>query len=80
MSPPARVRITFPDHLITEPIIGRLAKQFEVLPNIRTASIGDTSAIMLCELDGERPDVDAAIAWLRDQGVRVDLLGDVVES
>jgi ABC-type methionine transport system ATPase subunit len=75
-----RVRIRFPDHLITEPIIGRLAKQFEVLPNIRTARIGGTSATMLCELDGERREVDAAITWMRDQGLAVDLLGDVVES
>lgn len=80
MSPPVRVRIRFPDHLITEPIIGRVAKQFEVLPNIRTASIGGSSAIMLCELVGERREVDAAIAWMRQQGLEVDLLGDVVES
>lgn len=80
MSPPVRVRIRFPDHLITEPIIGRLAKRFEVLPNIRTASIGDTSAVMLCELDGERREVDASIEWMRQQGLEVDLLGDVVES
>jgi ABC-type methionine transport system ATPase subunit len=76
---PVRVRLTYPEHLITEPIMGRLAKQFGVMPNIRTASIGGTDAVMLCELTGDRPEVDSAIAWLRDQGVGVDLLGDVVE-
>ena len=34
----------------------------------------------MCELDGEPSKVEAAVAWLRDQGVRVDLLGDLVES
>lgn len=77
---PVRVRLTFPEHLITEPVVGRLAKQFDVLPNIRTASIGGTDAIMLCELTGDRRDVDAAMAWLKDQGIEVNLLGDVVES
>ena len=34
----------------------------------------------VCELDGEGSAVDRAVQWLRDEGVQVDLLGDVVES
>jgi len=35
---------------------------------------------IVCELAGEPAAVDRAIAWLRDEGVQVDLLGDVIES
>jgi hypothetical protein len=31
-------------------------------------------------LDGDGTTVDGAVEWLRAEGVRVDLLGDVVES
>jgi hypothetical protein len=35
---------------------------------------------IVCELSGEPKAVDEAIVWLREQGVEVDLLGDVIES
>ena len=74
-----RVRLTFPENLIREPIIGRLAREFDVLPNIRRANVEETVGWIVCELSGEPPDVDRAITWLADKGVQVDRLGDVVE-
>ncbi len=76
----ARVRLTFPEHLITEPVIGRMVRAHDVMPNIRRASIDDDLGWMVCELVGEPAAVEAAVAWLGEQGVAVDRLGDVVES
>jgi ABC-type methionine transport system ATPase subunit len=76
----AKVRLTFPEHLITEPIIARLAREQDVLPNIRRASVEGTVGWIVCELAGEPAAVDRAVVWLREQGVQVDLLGDVIES
>ncbi|MEW6152586.1 MAG: NIL domain-containing protein [Actinomycetota bacterium] len=75
-----RVRLTFPEHLITEPVVGRMMRLFDVLPNIRRANIEDTFGWMVCEIVGERATVDAALAWAAEQGVGVELLGDVVEG
>ena len=75
-----RVRLTFPEHLITEPLIGRMMRQFDVLPNIRRASIDDQVGWMVCEITGERAVVDQALAWIAGAGVQVDRLGDVVEG
>ncbi|HVL27345.1 MAG TPA: NIL domain-containing protein [Acidimicrobiales bacterium] len=75
-----RVRLTFPEHLITEPVIGRMMRAFDVLPNIRRANIEDTVGWMVCELAGERKAVEEALAWLAAEGVQVDRLGDVVEG
>lgn len=75
-----RVKLTFPEHLITQPVIGRLAREFDVLPNIRRANVEDTVGWMVCELQGEDAAVQRAVAWLKELGVQVDLLGDVVES
>ncbi len=75
-----RVKLTFPEHLIKEPVIGRMVRQFDVLPNIRRAAVEETVGWIVCELDGEPDAVSSAIEWIRGVGVQVDLLGDVVEG
>jgi ABC-type methionine transport system ATPase subunit len=75
-----RVKLTFPEHLITQPVIGRLARDFDVLPNIRRASVEDAVGWMVCELEGDDAALQRAVAWLEELGVQVDRLGDVVES
>lgn len=76
----ARVRLTFPEHLITEPVLARMVNELDVMPNIRRANVEETVGWIVCELAGERDAVERAIVWLRDLGVEVDRLGDVVEG
>lgn len=80
MAAGVRVRLTFPEHLITEPVIGRMMRAFDVMPNIRRANIEATVGWMVCELVGERKTVEEALAWLAAEGVQVDRLRDVVEG
>jgi len=75
-----RVKLTFPEDLIKQPLMGRLVREFDVLPNIRRANIEDTVGWIVCELAGEPAAVEAALAWLGQAGVQVDRLGDIVES
>jgi ABC-type methionine transport system ATPase subunit len=75
-----RVKITFPEHLIKQPIIARLVREFDVMPNIRRANVEEHVGWIVCELGGEDAAVERAIEWLHDLGVEVDRLGDVVES
>jgi ABC-type methionine transport system ATPase subunit len=75
-----RVKLTFPDELVREPVIARMVKKFDVVPNIRRADVGEDSGWIICELDGDAGTIDRAVAWLQEEGVQVDLLGDIVES
>jgi ABC-type methionine transport system ATPase subunit len=75
-----RVKITFPEHLIKQPIVARLVREFDVMPNIRRANVEEHVGWIVCELGGEDAAVERAIEWLHDLGVEVDRLGDVVES
>ena len=75
-----RVKLTFPEELVREPIIARMVKELDIVPNIRRANVGDHDGWIICELDGDGGTVDRAVRWLEGQGVQVDLLGDVVES
>jgi len=75
-----RVRLTFPEELVREPVIARMTEKFAVVPNIRKADVGEQGGWIICELDGDGAVVDESLEWLRAEGVGVDLLGDVVES
>ncbi len=75
-----RVRLTFPEALVREPIIARMVKELDIVPNIRRADVGEDTGWIICELDGDGATIDRAVEWLRGEGVQVDLLGDVVES
>ncbi|MDP9441191.1 MAG: NIL domain-containing protein [Actinomycetota bacterium] len=76
----ARVKMTFPEHLIKQPVIARLVREFDVMPNIRQAKIEETVGWVVLELGGPDAAIERAIEWLRDLGVEVDRLGDVLES
>ena len=75
-----RVKLTFPEHLIKQPIIARLVREFDVMPNIRAAKVEETVGWVVCELGGEDDAIDRAIEWMADLGVQVDRLNDPLES
>lgn len=75
-----RVKLTFPQNLIKEPVIFTMAKQFNVMPNIRRARVTETVGEMILELDGADKDVEKGIEWLQGKGIQVEAVeGDFVE-
>ncbi|MHB8295159.1 MAG: NIL domain-containing protein [Acidimicrobiales bacterium] len=77
---PARVRLTFPEELIREPVVSTAVKRFDITVNIRRASIEGSIGWIVAEIGGSEAAVEEAIAWMSEAGVQVDLLGDVVEG
>jgi ABC-type methionine transport system ATPase subunit len=75
-----RVRLTFPEELVRTPVLARLVRRFDVEPNIRRAEVEEDRGWIVCEIVGEPADLEAAMAWLREEGVAVDLLGDMLEG
>lgn len=75
-----RVRLTFPQELIKEPVLFRMAKKYDVMPNIRRARVTDTFGEMILELEGFEENLEQGINSLREQGVVVELIeGDIIE-
>jgi ABC-type methionine transport system ATPase subunit len=75
-----RVKLTFPQHLIKEPVIFTMAKRYDVMPNIRRARITETVGEMVLELEGTEENLKKGIKDLKEQGVDVELVeGDIVE-
>jgi ABC-type methionine transport system ATPase subunit len=75
-----RVKLTFPQSLIKEPVIFSMAKQFDVMPNIRRARVTETVGEMILELEGEDTNLENGILWLKEKGIDVELVeGDIIE-
>ncbi|MHA3770246.1 NIL domain-containing protein [Verrucomicrobiota bacterium sgz303538] len=72
MEEKTRLWLMFPARLITRPIIWELSKQFNLVTNIRQASVTDEVGVVSLSLNGERDEIKKAIAWLEELGVKVE--------
>ena len=75
-----KVKLTFPESEVRRPVLADLVRRFDVEPNIRRADVEEHRGWILCEVDGQSGQVEAALDWLRTEGITVDLLGDVLEG
>lgn len=65
------VKLTFPQHLIREPVTFRMAKQFDIIPNIRRARVTETAGELVLELEGTEENLERGVRYLQEQGVEV---------
>ncbi len=76
-----RVKFTFPQELITEPVIYQLAQKFKIVTNIRRADVREDMGWVVLELEGDSDEISTGLDWVSSTGVRVDpVSGDVVEG
>jgi len=74
------VKLIFPQELIKEPVTFRMARQFDVIPNIRRANVTETIGELVLELEGEEENLEKGIKYMTDLGVKVEpVVGDIVE-
>ncbi len=67
-----RFYLTYSETQIKEPIIYHVGKKFDVVTNIRGASVSDHIGIVALELDGEESVIQEAVRWIASQGVKVE--------
>jgi ABC-type methionine transport system ATPase subunit len=76
-----RVKFTFPQKLITEPLIYKLSQEFKIVTNVRRADVREDMGWVVLELEGEADEISSGLDWMTGNGVRVDPVGgDVVEG
>jgi ABC-type methionine transport system ATPase subunit len=74
-----RIKLTFPEHLIKEPVLFTVAKKYDVMPNIRRAKVSATVGEIVLELCGEEENLQEAIAHFERVGIEVEpVSGDVI--
>ncbi len=74
-------QLIFPQKLIKEPLMFMVARDHNLLLNIRRAKITAQAGEATVEFEGESKDIEAAEKILRSNGVEVEPLpGDIVEG
>lgn len=75
-----KVYLTYPPKLVKEPLVYWAGKKFDVVTNIRSASISEKMGLVALELEGAESEVDRVLQWFRKKGVKVEPIEqDVVE-
>src|SRR4051812_28764883 len=77
----SRFWLMYPPKLIQQPLLWQLAKKFDVVTNVRQASITDEIGLVCLELHGKRAEIKNSVKWLEKQGVKVEPVEiNVIES
>ncbi len=67
-----RYYLSYPRAVIKEPILYHLVKKFDLVFNIRGASVSEEMGLVAVEFEGSADQIDRAIVWLRETGVTVE--------
>lgn len=74
-----RVKLTYPQDQIKQPVLFEMATKYQVMPNIRRAQVTETVGILVVELEGREEDMARAIEYLKQKGIVVENIeGDIV--
>lgn len=75
-----RVYFTFPEKQIKEPVIYEIGQKFKVTTNLRSAGVNAGVGLVALEIDGEKSEIDKALKYAKDLGIKVTPIEqDVVE-
>jgi len=67
-----KVRISFPEEKIREPVIYQIGQEYKVITNIRRADVTEKSGWVDLELTGVLSEIERAVEGLKKKGVKVD--------
>ncbi len=66
-----RLQLIYREDLIKEPIICMVCKQFDIVLNIRRATVTKDTGVLTVEIDGEEEEIERVINFLKEKGVDV---------
>ena len=70
--------LTYPKRLVREPLIYHLSRKFDVVFNVRGASVNEEIGIIALELDGDAEIIEAAVARSRRSCPRPPTSGKMI--
>ncbi len=75
-----KVYLTYPPEKVREPLLCECSRRFNVITNIRQASVTDKLGIVAVEFDGEPTEIEKAMDFFTENGVKVEPIElDIIE-
>ncbi|HTC21872.1 MAG TPA: NIL domain-containing protein [bacterium] len=74
------VELDYPTALVTEPVLSKAIKKYDITVNIRRASITKGFGYVQMEIEGEEPEIKRALDDFSKQGIDVNpIVKNIVE-
>ncbi len=67
-----RIYLNIPKNIVGQPILFQVGHEFNIVTNIRGASISEEVGLVALEITGEKRELERAIKWLALRGVEVE--------
>jgi len=67
-----KIRLSFPEDKIKEPIIYQIGHEFNVVTNIRRADVREKTGWVELELTGEASEIEKAVESLKARDIKVE--------
>ncbi|OQY26276.1 MAG: hypothetical protein B6I38_11655 [Anaerolineaceae bacterium 4572_5.1] len=64
-------RLIFPKHLLNEPVINTLMREYNFTLNILRANITSDEGWMDIKITGPTSTIESAVSWLKDQDIEI---------
>ena len=75
-----KARLTFPNELVTEPVIYNLGRKYKIITNIRRANITQNAGWVILEINGDQDEIEKAIEYMESMKVKVEPVeGDIIQ-
>lgn len=69
-----RLHLTFPQHLIDEPVLWRFSQELDVPFSIARANVDASAAWVILELECDEEQAEAALVWFEARGIQAGRL------
>jgi len=69
-----KLKLTLPTELITEPVVYNLSREYRLTASIQRASMQESKALVVLDLDGSEEDLNQGVAWIMARGVEIEPL------
>lgn len=75
-----KVYLTYPPEKVREPLLCECVRRFDVVTNVRQASVTDKIGIVALELEGAPEEIERAVDFFTENGVKVEPIElDIIE-
>ena len=74
--PKKTIHFEFSQGLVKEPLLYLLARKFDVVTNIRAASVTDEGGFVVLEVEGSDEVIKEATDYLEQQGIKITEQGE----
>ena len=75
-----RVYLIYPEELVNKPVLWEFIKKFDVVVNIKSASMKGEIGLVTAEFEGEKEEIEKGMKWLEEKGIKIERIEqDIIE-